>query len=97
MADLYLSWGDLGPYGTNLADGAMSSVDTGGVAVDITFTAQDAYATAFTYNADGYVGAEEALSPNSFLKLFDDINSDGAPATSTTQRRHTSRWPASGR
>ncbi|MFZ7090679.1 Ig-like domain-containing protein [Primorskyibacter sp. 2E233] len=83
MADLFLNWGDLGPYGTNLNDGDTVTVDTGGVAVDVAFTAQDDYATAFTFNADGYVGAGEDLSPNSFLKLFDDVNNDGAPGTST--------------
>ncbi|WGW02775.1 Ig-like domain-containing protein [Tropicibacter oceani] len=83
MADLFLNWGDLGPYGTNLNDGDTVSVDTGGVAVNVAFTAQDAYATAFTFNADGYVGAEDDLNPNSFLKLYDDANNDGAPGTST--------------
>ncbi|MCT4555883.1 MAG: Ig-like domain-containing protein [Pelagimonas sp.] len=84
MADLFLNWGDLGPYGTNLNDGAAVSVDTGGVAVDISFSAQDDYATAFTFNADGYVGAEDPMSGNSYLKLYDDANNDGAPGTSTT-------------
>ncbi len=83
MADLFLNWGDLGPYGTSLASGATTTVDTGGMAVDITYSAQDPFATAFTFNADGYVEAADDLNPNSFLKLFDDNNDDGAPANGT--------------
>ena len=83
MADLSLNWGALGPFGTNLSTGSTVAVDTGGVAVDVTFTAVDPYASAFTFNADGYA-PEEDISGNSFLKLFDDSNDDGAPATSTT-------------
>ncbi|WP_136443664.1 Ig-like domain-containing protein [Pacificoceanicola onchidii] len=83
MADLFLNWGDFGPYGTTLDDGTTTSVDTGGVAVGVTFNALDPYATAFTFNAEGYVEDGEDISPNSFLKLFDDTNDDGAPATSS--------------
>ncbi|MDA7424467.1 Ig-like domain-containing protein [Thalassococcus lentus] len=83
MADLFLNWGDLGPFGTTLADGVTTTVDTGGVAVDVTFSADDEYASAFTFNADGYVEAEDDLNPNSFLKLYDEANDDGAAGTST--------------
>jgi len=38
MADLILDWGLLGPYNSALTAGATATVDTGGVAVDITFT-----------------------------------------------------------
>ncbi|MBV2360820.1 tandem-95 repeat protein, partial [Thalassococcus sp. CAU 1522] len=87
MADLSLNWGNLGPFGTNLPDtppdAVTTSVDTGGVAVDITFTARDFAAESFTFNATGYVEPGDGLSPNSFLKIFDDANDDGSPATAT--------------
>ncbi|MDJ0822060.1 MAG: Hint domain-containing protein [Paracoccaceae bacterium] len=83
MPDLFLNWGDIGPYGTNLDDGVTATVDTGGVAVDITFNAVDDFAQAFTFNAEGYVEPADNLSANSFLKLFNDDNSDGTPASSS--------------
>ncbi|WP_425100643.1 Ig-like domain-containing protein [Tropicibacter sp. S64] len=82
MANLFLNWGDLGPYGTTLFDGTPVSVDTGGVSVDIAFNAEDAYATAFTFDQEGYIGASRYLNPNSFLKLYDDSNDDSDPSTS---------------
>ncbi len=84
MADLYLSWGAIGAYGSTLADGGTTSVDTGGVAVDITFDAQDDFASAFTFSGDGYVAADDGLNANSFLKIFDEVNNDGAAATAST-------------
>jgi hypothetical protein len=84
MADLSLNWGELGAFGTTLSSGTPVSVDTGGVAVDITFIAQDAFVSAFTFNADGYA-PEDDISANSFLKVFDDNNDDGAPATATVE------------
>ena len=39
MADLVLDWSRFGTYGTNL--GASTTVDTGGVAVNVDFTAED--------------------------------------------------------
>ena len=82
MADLFLNWGALGPFGTGLDSGATATVDTGGVAVDVTFTAIDPGAQSFTFNADGYA-PEPELSENSFLKLFDAVNDDGDPSTAT--------------
>ena len=83
MADLVLDWSLLGAYGTSL--GPTTSVDTGGVAVQIDFTEQDAGAQAFTFNADGHVGAGEPFDPNSHLKLFGEGGDGGAvSATSST-------------
>lgn len=82
MADLSLNWSGLGIFGTNLPSGSPVSVETGGVAVNVTFTAQDAFASAFTFNADGYA-PETDISANSFLKVFDEANDDAAPATGT--------------
>lgn len=84
MADLVLDWGALGPYGTEVTDtgGISATVDTGGVAVDITYNELVQGAQAFTFNADGYVAAGEDIDPNSHLKLFGD-NPMGASDTST--------------
>ncbi|SMX28073.1 Bifunctional hemolysin/adenylate cyclase precursor [Pelagimonas phthalicica] len=90
MADLVLDWGALGVYGTALADTApgdvTTTVDTGGVAVDISFDGQDAGAEAFTFNGEGYVAGDETFDPMSHLKLFGDGGDGGATpsATSTT-------------
>ncbi|MCR8547204.1 Ig-like domain-containing protein [Salipiger sp. P9] len=74
MADLVLDWSALGAYGTNLdntaPDAVTTTVETGGVAVDITFTAQDDEAQAFTVTYDGYVPEGSDVDPNSHLKLF---------------------------
>ena len=86
MADLVLEWGALGPFGTSLTDGdggVSASVDTGGVAVDISFDALSAGSTAFTFNAPGYVAPDETFAPNSFLKLFGE-GTGAASDTSTT-------------
>ncbi|MGH1416633.1 MAG: Ig-like domain-containing protein, partial [Pelagimonas sp.] len=90
MADLFLDWGALGAYGTALADTApgdvTATVDTGGVAVDITFDGQDAGSQAFTFNGNGYFGADETFNPTSHLKLFGEGGDGGVDpsATSTT-------------
>ncbi|MBS0122685.1 Ig-like domain-containing protein [Thetidibacter halocola] len=81
MADLLLNWRDIAP--TTLDDGASVTIETGGVAVDVNFSALDAYATAFTFAADGYVEPEDNLNPNSWFKLFDDVNDDGEPGTAS--------------
>ncbi|WP_370073885.1 Ig-like domain-containing protein [Salipiger bermudensis] len=90
MADLVLDWSALGAYGTYLentaSDGVTATVETGGVAVDITYTAQDQGAQAFTVNFTGYVPEESDTDPNSHLKLL-GIGGDGdgtVSATSTT-------------
>ncbi|WP_300533385.1 Ig-like domain-containing protein [uncultured Mameliella sp.] len=86
MADLVLQWGALGPFGTNLPDadgGVSASVDAGGVAVDISFDAVQDGATAFTFNAPGYVAPDETFSNQSFLKLFGEGDVAGTD-TSTT-------------
>ncbi|CUH77121.1 Ig-like domain-containing protein [Tropicibacter naphthalenivorans] len=87
MADLVLDWSLLGPYGTPLedADGAVSaSVDTGGVAVDISFDGEATGAAAFTFNAEGYVADGEDFDPNSHLKLFSESSDAGTTLSSTT-------------
>ncbi|PYG31585.1 Ig-like domain-containing protein [Pelagimonas varians] len=89
MADLFLNWGALGAYGTSLADTPQSevtaTVDTGGVAVDITFDSEDEGAEAFTFNAFGFFEAGETQNPQSHLKLLGEGGDGGtATATSTT-------------
>jgi hypothetical protein len=89
MADLVLDWSALGAYGTSLddtaADAVTTTVETGGVSVDITFTAQDDEAQAFTVNFDGYVPEGSDVDPNSHLKLFGlGGDGDGVSPTSTT-------------
>ncbi|MBU2962288.1 tandem-95 repeat protein [Citreicella sp. C3M06] len=87
MADLVLDWSALGAYGTNLedtaADAVTTSVDTGGVTVDITFTAQDDEAQAFTATYDGYVPEGSGIDPNSHLKLF-GLGGDGGTVSPTS-------------
>ena len=82
MANLVLDWGLFGAYGTNF--GATQSVDTGGIEVTVGFNEEDEGAQAFTYSADGYVGAGEPFDPNSFLKLFGEGGEGGVDDTSTT-------------
>ncbi|MGR3378464.1 Ig-like domain-containing protein [Salipiger abyssi] len=88
MADLVLDWSALGAYGTNLddtaPDGVSATVDTGGVAVDITFTAQDDEAQAFTVTYDGYVPEGSDFDPNSHLKLFGTGGDGGGTVSSTS-------------
>ncbi|WP_150296915.1 Ig-like domain-containing protein [Salipiger aestuarii] len=87
MADLVLDWNALGAYGTNLddtaADAVTTTVDTGGVAVDITFTAQDDEAQTFTATYDGHVPEGSGIDPNSHLKLF-GLGGDGGGTISST-------------
>jgi hypothetical protein len=93
MADLVLDWGALGPYGTNLTDGdgaVSATVDTGGVAVDISFDALSAGATAFTFDAPGYVAPGETFSASSYLKLFGEgIGGPGDTSTAVLDFRAT--------
>ncbi|MBR9836953.1 MAG: tandem-95 repeat protein [Rhodobacteraceae bacterium] len=89
MADLVLDWSALGAYGTSLddtaADAVTTTVETGGVSVGITFTAQDDEAQAFTVNFDGYVPEGSDVDPNSHLKLFGlGGDGEGVSPTSTT-------------
>ncbi len=88
MADLFLNWGALGAYGTVLDDTApdavTATVDTGGVAVDLTFDGQDAGAQAFTYNGYAYVDADETLNPASHLKLFGEGGDGGVDPSATS-------------
>ncbi|MGP6086026.1 Hint domain-containing protein [Antarctobacter jejuensis] len=73
MPQLLLTWGDLGPFGTELPDldgGVSGTVDTGGIAVDIAFDGLYEGTSAFTFNAPGYVAPGEPFPVNSFLKLF---------------------------
>ncbi|GGG58239.1 hypothetical protein GCM10011415_00020 [Salipiger pallidus] len=90
MADLTLDWSALGAYGVNLTNTApgdvTTSVETGGVAVDITFTGQDDEAQAFTVNFDAYVPEGSDVDPASHLKLFGagGDSDDGVSPTSTT-------------
>ncbi|MDX1780868.1 MAG: Hint domain-containing protein [Thalassovita sp.] len=81
MADLVLDWSLFGTYGTNL--GASTTVDTGGIAVNVGFTAIDEGAEAFTVNTDSYVAAGEEFDPNSALKLLGMGGEGGVDQTST--------------
>lgn len=84
MPDLFLSWGALASYNSNLPDGSVTSVDTGGVAVSVGFSADDANAQAFTFETPGYTAPGEPFDADSYLKLRDSTNDDGQPDTSTT-------------
>ena len=90
MADLVLDWSALGAYGTNLEntapDGVTTTVETGGVAVGITYTAQSQGAQAFTATFTGYVPEGSDIDPNSHLKLLGSggDGTGGVSATSTT-------------
>ncbi|MCA0960880.1 Hint domain-containing protein [Salipiger bermudensis] len=88
MADLVLDWSLLGAYGTDLentaSDGVTASVETGGVAVDITYTAQDEGAQAFTVNFTGYVPEGSDTDANSHLKLLGAGGNGGGSTTATS-------------
>lgn len=88
MADLILDWSLFGAYGTNL--GASNTVDTGGVAVNVGFTAIDEGAEAFTVNSDNYVAPGEDFDPKSALKLFGLGGEGGVDQTSTVVLSFTS-------
>lgn len=82
MADLVLDWSLFGSYGTAL--GGTTTVDTGGVNVEVGFTAQDEGAEAYTMNIDTYVGDGEDFDPNSSVKLLGAGGAaEGSEATST--------------
>ena len=82
MADLVLNWGLLGAFGTNVEP--TQTVDTGGVNVTIGFEAQDEEASGVTFNAPGYVAADDPFDNQSFLKLSGQGGEGGVDATSTT-------------
>ncbi|MBU2982517.1 tandem-95 repeat protein [Lentibacter algarum] len=82
MADLFLNWGDLGAYGTSVEGG--ETVDTGGVEVSLGFQVQDEEANAVTFNAPGYVDADEGINSQSFLKLDGQGGEGGIDDTSIT-------------
>ncbi|EBA08680.1 Ig-like domain-containing protein [Sagittula stellata] len=90
MADLVLDWGLLGAYGTELTDtdflggGVSATVDTGGVAVDITYDGLVPGAQAFTFNAPAYVADGEDFDPQSHLKLFGDAAGQPQETSTTT-------------
>ncbi len=82
MADLILSWGAFGAYGTQILGG--ESVDTGGIDVSVGFAVQDEGANAVTFDAPGYVGTGEDFSDQSFLKLDGQGGEGGVDDTSIT-------------
>lgn len=82
MADLVLNWGLLGAFGTTVEQ--TQTVDTGGVNVTIGFEAQDEEASGVTFNAPGYVAADDPFDNQSFLKLSGQGGEEGVDATSTT-------------
>jgi len=89
MADLVLDWGLIGAFGTTLTDtdvlggGVSATVDTGGVAVDVTYDGISPGAQAITFNAPAYVADGETFDPQSHLKLVGEVEGF-AQATSTT-------------
>ncbi|WP_146591644.1 Ig-like domain-containing protein [Puniceibacterium confluentis] len=89
MADLVLDWGSLGPYGTDMPDtafgGGSVTIETGGVAADVTFTGQDLGSQAFTFSADGYVAPGETFDPNSHLKVFGEGGAGGGVVSPTSR------------
>ena len=88
MPDLFLDWGDIGPYGTFLPDtdpsAVSATVDTGGVAVDITFDAIAPETRGFTFNAPGYVAPGETFDRQSFFKIISEGGSGTAGSPSPT-------------
>ena len=82
MADLVLDWSLLGAYGTGVS--GTTTVETGGVAVNVGFAAVDEGASAFTVNTDNYVAPGEAFDPNSALKLLGLGGEGGTDTTSVT-------------
>jgi Ca2+-binding RTX toxin-like protein len=82
MADLFLDWGALGAL--NSAVGPMSTVDTGGVTVNVGFNAVDEGAQAYVMGTDTYVAPGEDFDPNSVAKLLGLGGEGGTDTTSIT-------------
>ena len=86
MADLFLDWGDLSTQNQALTDtgGVSATVETGGVAVDISFAETEEGASAKYVDFLGYVEAGEPFDPNSNLKLFGDGQASVDNGTNTS-------------
>ncbi|WP_319823573.1 Hint domain-containing protein [Thalassovita sp.] len=80
MADLVLNWGILGG-GTSVTN---TTVDTGGVNVNVGFAAVDEGAEAYAMTTDTYVAPGEGFDANSSLKLLGDGGEGGVDTTSVT-------------
>ena len=86
MADLVLEWGALGPAGSSIPDadgGVSTTLDAGGVAVDVSFDGLSAGSAAYLFDSPGYVAPDETFSDRSFLKLYGE-GTGAASDTSTT-------------
>lgn len=81
MANLFLDWGALGTTNSALSDS--STVDTGGVAVTVGFTAVDEGAEAYVMETDTYVAPGEVFDAgDSVLKLLGEGGEGGTDTTS---------------
>lgn len=81
MAELFLNWGALGPVGSTVAS---STVDTGGVNVDVSFAPVDEAAEAYVMGTGAYVAPGEDFDPDSVLKLLGLGGEGGVDTTSVT-------------
>lgn len=77
-----IDWSLFGSTGVDIASG--QTVDTGGVAVTVDFTAQDEGAGARNFDFDQYVAPGENFDPTEALKLMGLGGEGGADDTSTT-------------
>ena len=94
MPDLFLNWGDLGPYGSSVVSG---TTDTGGVNVGVTVAGVTEGDEGFTVTNDFYTEPGEPFNPTSSLKLIGDNIDDPAGGTnniSTTEFNFSSADPA---
>ncbi|WP_050529156.1 Ig-like domain-containing protein [Pseudaestuariivita atlantica] len=92
MADLILDWGLFGGGYGSVINGT-NTVDTGGVAVTVDVVEEDEYASATTFNGEGYVAGGEPFDPFSGLKLFGQGGEGGVDNTSTTTMTFASTDP----
>ena len=75
MPDLFLNWGDLGPYGSSVVSG---TTDTGGVNVAVSVAGVTEGDEGFTVTNEFYTETGEPFNPTSSLKLIGDNIEDPA-------------------
>ncbi|MDA7429849.1 Hint domain-containing protein [Primorskyibacter aestuariivivens] len=78
MPDLFLNWGDLGPYGSAVVSGA---TDTGGVNVAVSVAGVTEGDEGFTVTNEFYTETGEPFNPTSSLKLLSDSLEDPSGGT----------------
>ncbi|SIS78631.1 Ca2+-binding protein, RTX toxin-related [Roseivivax lentus] len=86
MPDLTLDW--IGSGFNRVSDGPNQdgaiTVETGGVAVDVTYDSISDNSTTYIVDIAGYVAPGEDIDPNSHLKLFAEGNDTGTPSPEAT-------------